>query len=85
MWSAKVMATAASIAGTAFGTTQGSCLPLTLMAASSIEERLTVFCSFAIEGVGLIATRIITVMPLDKPPNIPPAFSEEVKTLPFFQ
>ena len=58
MWSAKVMATAASMAGTALGTTHGSCLPLTLIVAFSIEDRLTVFCSFAIDGVGFIATRI---------------------------
>ena len=81
-WSAKVMATAASMAGTALGTTQGSCLPLTLIEAFSIEDKLTVFCSFAIDGVGLIATRIMMGMPLDKPPNIPPAFSVEVNNLP---
>ena len=82
MWSAKVMATAASIAGTALGTTHGSCLPFTLKTAFSIYDRLTVFCSFAIEGVGFIATRIMMGMPLDKPPKMPPAFSVEVHNFP---
>ncbi len=75
MWSNKVMATAASMAGTALGTTQGSCLPLTVKVASSIEDKLTVFCSLPIEGVGLIAMRIMIGIPLDKPPKIPPMFS----------
>ena len=47
--------------------------------AFSIEERLTVFCSLAMDGVGLIATRIMIGMPLDKPPKMPPAFSVEVR------
>jgi hypothetical protein len=38
----------------------------------SCPDRSTVFCSIAIEGIGLTATRMTISSPLDIPARIPP-------------
>ncbi len=83
IWSARVIATAASTAGTALGTTHGSCLPPTFILALSILDKFTVCCSFAMDGVGFMATRIVMGIPEEMPPSMPPARFVAVKTLPF--
>src|SRR2546426_9779210 len=66
------MATIAWTTGTAFGTTQGSCLPCTERLVSSIRDTSTLFWAFAIEDGGLKATRRRRGLPDDIPPRTPP-------------
>ena len=62
----------ASTTGIALGTMHGSCRPITCIVVFSKVSRLTDFCNFAIDGVGLIATRKIIGIPELIPPSIPP-------------
>src|SRR5437764_14106720 len=79
--SASPIATIAWTTGTALGTTQGSCLPLTETLASSIRDISTVFCAFAIDDGGLKATRRRRGIPVDIPPRTPPELLVSVMIL----
>ena len=57
---------------TARGTMHGSCRPAISKTAFSRLAMSIVRCACAMEGVGLIAARKITGMPLVMPPVIPP-------------
>src|SRR5437667_12466621 len=76
------MDTIAWTTGTAFGTTQGSCLPFTERLVSSIRETSTVFCALAMDDGGLKATRRSNGIPVDIPPRTPPELLVRVAILP---
>src|SRR5437899_778644 len=76
------IATIAWTTGTAFGTMQGSCRPLTERLASSIRDTSTVFCALAMEDGGLKATLRRSGMPVDIPPRTPPELLVRVVILP---
>ena len=61
-----------SITTTARGTMQGSCRPAISKTAFSRLATSTVRCARAMDGVGLIAARKITGIPLVMPPVTPP-------------
>ena len=71
-WSAKTSETNDSTTGIARGTTQGSCLPGTIMSHSEFVIKFTVFCFFAMDEAGLNPILITRGIPLVNPPKIPP-------------
>ena len=70
--SAKAIAAAASMQGTARIATQGSCRPCMVNDSGELWRILTDAWGCAIDGVGLKATRNTTGTPVDSPPRIPP-------------
>src|SRR3989454_3013971 len=82
MRSRNAIATAFSTTGTARGTMQGSCRPVTTISVGIIVARSTDRCGFAMDAVGLTATRNVTGMPFVMPPRIPPAWFVSVTTRP---
>ena len=66
------MAAAASMQGTALGTMQGSCRPVTARGAAFPVFRFTLCWGRAMEGVGYTAARKVRGMPSVMPPKIPP-------------
>src|SRR2546425_11690031 len=82
MRSRNAIATAFSTTGTARGTMQGSCRPVTTSSVGVIVARSTDRCGFAMDAVGLTATRNVMGMPFVMPPRIPPARFVSVTTRP---
>ena len=80
IWSASTSEIMASTTGTARGTTDGSCLPLISMTASSFLRKLTVCCGRETDGVGLTASRQTMGMPVLMPPSMPPEWFVRVRT-----
>ena len=82
-WSARTNETNESTIGGARGTTQGSCLPVTLKIVAFFDLISIVFCFFEIEEAGLKATRKTIGIPFESPPKIPPALFVLVMIFPF--
>src|SRR2546426_6181504 len=82
MRSRNAIAAAVSTTGAARGTMQGSCRRVTTISVGVIVARSTDRCGFAMDAVGLTATRTVMGMPLVIPPRIPPAWFVSVTTRP---